>query len=60
MTQFTPSPSNDAAVLHGGPYPAKRLVRWFSQVYKGSGAHINPDDCRDAPRGSILSKARAV
>lgn len=35
MTPLTPSILSSAAVLHGGPYPAKRLARWSSQAYKG-------------------------
>ena len=35
MTLPTPSILSAAAVLHGGPYPAKGLVRWSSQAYKG-------------------------
>jgi len=50
-----------AAVLRGGLCPAERLVKSFRWVYKGTqDAEVKPNDCRDAPHGNILGKARAV
>jgi len=44
-----------------GLYPVERLFKSFRRVYKETqDAEVQPTDCRDAPHGNILGKARAV
>ena len=58
---FREGRSRADAVLRSGLCPAERLVKSSLRVYKGTqDAEVYPNDCRDAPRGNILRKARAV
>jgi hypothetical protein len=58
---LSPSILSAAAVLRGGLCRVERLVKALPPVYERTqDAHVKPTDCRDAPHGNVLGKARAV